>query len=78
MEIYEVIREARIKRGIEQPQVARVLGVSVNFVSLMERGESKIPLDKLWMLMKYYGLKKDAVVKIMVKTYRDFLNQELA
>lgn len=41
------IREIRVRKGLKQQVVAEHLGLSINGYSKMERGESKIPAERL-------------------------------
>lgn len=77
MKLAQYIKNARIYKGMTQKETAVKLGTSVVFVSLMESGESKIPLDKLRRLIKIYSLHKSEVVKLAVDEYEKLLLQEL-
>lgn len=77
MKLHEFIRNARTKAGVTQLQVANVLGVTVNFVSLMERGESAIPMDKLNFIMKFFGIRKESVIRIILKEHKAILMRDL-
>jgi transcriptional regulator with XRE-family HTH domain len=77
MKLAQYIKNARIYKGMTQKDTAVKLGTSVVFVSLMESGESKIPLDKLKKLIKIYSLHKSEVVKLAVDQYEKMLLQEL-
>lgn len=41
------IREIRVRKGLKQQVIAEHLGLSINGYSKMERGETKIPAERL-------------------------------
>ncbi|MGF6634160.1 transcriptional regulator with XRE-family HTH domain [Paraburkholderia sp. MM5496-R1] len=45
-----VVREERLARGISQEELAEKANLHRNFISLVERGQSKIALDSLFAL----------------------------
>ncbi|EEG07340.1 helix-turn-helix domain-containing protein [Pseudogulbenkiania ferrooxidans] len=45
-----VVREARLAKGWSQEELAERASLHRNFVSLVERGQSKIALDSLFFL----------------------------
>ena len=52
-----LVRNHRLARGFSQGDLAKKLGYTTpQFVSIMERGESKIPLDTLGELIVILGL----------------------
>ena len=77
MKLAQYIKNARIYKGMTQKDTAVKLGTSVVFVSLMESGESKIPLDKLKKLIDIYGMSKAKVVKLAICEYEKKLLEEL-
>lgn len=50
------LREHRKSIGFSQQEMAEHLNLSANFYGKIERGESKIPIDKLIFLCDEYGL----------------------
>lgn len=46
----QAVREARLKKGLSQEQLAEKANLHRNFISLIERGQSKIALDSLFAL----------------------------
>lgn len=46
----QVVREARLAKGLTQEALAEKANLHRNFVSLIERGQSKIALDSLFAL----------------------------
>lgn len=52
----ELLRSARLSRGLTQTDVARQLGVTVQAVSKLERGASKASFDRIHRLCQVLGL----------------------
>lgn len=77
MKLCQYIKNARTYVGMSQGEVASRLGTSVVFISLIESGKSKIPLDKLKMLIKIYKLHKNEVVNLAIDEYEKILLKEL-
>lgn len=50
------LRNLRTSNGYTMQAVANALGVSAQFISMVERGKSGISLSKLQKLMSFYGL----------------------
>lgn len=46
----QVVRRARLAKGLSQEELAEKANLHRNFVSLVERGQSKIALDSLFLL----------------------------
>lgn len=46
----QVVRRARLAKGLSQEELAEKASLHRNFVSLVERGQSKIALDSLFLL----------------------------
>lgn len=53
----KMLKEQRIKKGFSQAEAARKLGYETpQFISIMERGLSKVPMSALRKISKTYGL----------------------
>lgn len=48
------LRAARLNAGMTQTQAAEIAGVNIGTISRWERGETKIPVDKLSKLCAAY------------------------
>lgn len=71
LKIGQILKEARKKKGLTQRQVANKLGYgSVQFVSLFERGLSKIPYKTWKPLCEIVGISTKRLVKIDAEFYR--------
>jgi transcriptional regulator with XRE-family HTH domain len=65
------IRDARLKKGLTQLELAKALGYSSpQFVYLMERNVSKVPLDILGKLIVLLGLEEAAMMDILLSDFR--------
>lgn len=78
MEFSKLIKEYRVKSGLTQQQLSQKLGYSTpQFVSILERGLSKVPLNTLGQLIIHIGLPEKKVTKILVEEYQQYLKAEL-
>ncbi|MBI5068695.1 MAG: helix-turn-helix transcriptional regulator [Deltaproteobacteria bacterium] len=50
------LRSVRQNQGLSQETVARKAGISVSYISMLERGERTTPLDTLEALAKALGV----------------------
>lgn len=53
---YEKIREVREDRGLTQQEVARLLHIGQRTYSDYETGKTRIPLESVIVLAKYYDV----------------------
>lgn len=73
-----MIREARERKGLTQLELAKLLGYDTpQFVSLFERGLSKVPAEVLGKLVLILGIKEEAVVNQLVVQYEYNLRKEM-
>jgi cyanate lyase len=78
LELAKMIREAREKKGLTQWELAHKLGYeSMQFVSLMERGLSKVPRDKMKQLIEVLDLNKNKIKLLLMSSFKEQLNQDL-
>ncbi|RAA12348.1 helix-turn-helix domain-containing protein [Ralstonia pseudosolanacearum] len=52
----QVVREARLVKGLTQEALAEQADLHRNFVSLIERGQSKVALDSLFAIADALGM----------------------
>jgi transcriptional regulator with XRE-family HTH domain len=72
--VANLVREARVKSGLSQKDVARKFGwTSAQFVSNIERGLVRVPADKTKAYAKTIGLSHSALVDAMISEYRKTL-----
>lgn len=77
MTLAKYIKMERLERGLTQSQLAQKLEVNESFIGLMERGTSKIPLDKLKRLIKILKLNKAEVIRAVLNETERKLLEEL-
>jgi transcriptional regulator with XRE-family HTH domain len=59
----EDVREARIKAGLSQAQLAQRLGRTQQYVSLIESGQRRLPMEAMVLIMRALGLEIDIVTR---------------
>ena len=50
------LRELRLKRGMQQAELARQLGVSAAYLNLLEKGKRTVHLPLLWQALKLFSV----------------------
>ena len=74
----KLIREYRVKANLTQLDLANKLGYeSTQFVSLFERGLSKIPLNVLGQLIIILGIPEKKIMDNLLKAYESNLKTEI-
>ncbi len=71
------IQRARRQRGMTQEQMAERIGVSVGYVSQIERGYSKVSLDRLSEIAVELGCDMGELVSGTAPAKGDYLQGEL-
>ena len=61
MKYYERIREIREDHSMTQQQVADLLHIGQRTYSDYESGKTRIPIDSIMILAKYYNLSMDYI-----------------
>lgn len=59
----EDLRAARIAAGLSQAQLARRLGRSQQYVSLIESGRRRLPIEAMTMILRALGLELEIVTR---------------
>lgn len=78
-ELGMLVREYRQKAGMTQLDLANKLGYeSIQFVSLFERGLSKIPNKVIGKLVVILGIPEKKIVKTLIDVYATELNAEIS
>ena len=76
--IGKLIREKREQKELTQLQLAKMLGYETSqFVSLFERGLSKVPNDVLAKLIHLIGIDRHYIYKMMIEDYSQRIKKEL-
>ena len=73
------IKSYRVKSGLTQMDLARKLGYNTpQFVSLFERGLSKIPLETLGTILVFLKIPEKTVLGILVAGYEQEIRQKIS
>lgn len=77
-ELGQMVREYRLKADMTQLELANKLGYeSMQFVSLFERGLSKIPLKVIGKLVVILGIPEKKITKNLVDVYTTDVNAQI-
>ncbi|MBC7420045.1 MAG: helix-turn-helix transcriptional regulator [Bdellovibrio sp.] len=75
----QVIKEFRVKADLTQKELATKLGYSIpQFISLMENGHSKIPLNILGELISFLKIPEKMVVDLLLETYKKEAREQIS
>jgi transcriptional regulator with XRE-family HTH domain len=78
-EVGSYLRDHREKAGLSQMAASKALGYTTSqFLSNCERGVSSLPLDKLPILVKLYGMSRRQLIEFILKAQRSYLETELS
>lgn len=78
MNLGRLVKEHRTAKNMTQLDLSRELGyTSTQFVSLFERGLSKIPYSVIGKLVVILNLPENEIILSMVSTFGDDLEREL-
>jgi len=78
-ELGALIKEHRVRKNLTQLNLAEKLGYdSTQFVSLFERGLSKVPHNVLGQLIVILGIPEKKVLDTLMKAYEVNLKQEIS
>ena len=68
------IRELRNERGLRQEDLAEIINVSQQTISMLENGENSLPADLLIHLSKFFHVSADYILRLsdvrMITEYR--------
>lgn len=77
-EIGKFLRAKRIKAGMTQLEVSRLLGYdSMQFVSLFERGLSKVPMKALGQLSVIFGFSPFPILNQIIDAQKQEMKEEI-
>jgi transcriptional regulator with XRE-family HTH domain len=75
--INSFLKEARIKKGLTQGEIAKHLGLtSPQYISNIERGLCSASLETLLVLIQLYDLKATKVIDVLLADYRRTLEKK--
>lgn len=79
LKIGSIVRDYRTKAGLTQMELAEKLGYdSPQFVSLFERGFSKVPVDTLGQLISILGIPEKVVLGLLLSDYESEIKTKMA
>jgi transcriptional regulator with XRE-family HTH domain len=79
VELGQLVREHRMEKKMTQLELAQKLGYnSTQFVSLFERGMSKVPINTLGQLIVVLGIPEKKVTQILIGAYRTQVMDEIS
>ncbi len=79
LELGGLIRAYRIKSNLTQLDLSKMLGYdTTQFVSLFERGLSKVPLNTLGKLIVILGIPEKKITDSLIRAYRENLQNEIS
>lgn len=76
--IGERLKKARIEKGYTQEQLAEKIDVSVAFLSRVERGNSKVNLNRLNQLCDLLEISEGDILTGVGSTSNNYLNEEFS
>jgi transcriptional regulator with XRE-family HTH domain len=72
------LREARLKKNMEQKQVAAKIGLGqAQYISNVENGKAAVSIKSLRKLVKHYGISKQQVSKMIGKSIEKYYLEQL-
>lgn len=78
IEIGQTVRNFREKKNMTQLDLARILGYETSqFVSLFERGLSKVPMEVLGQLVIILGIPEKHFKAILLKDFESEINAKI-
>ncbi len=78
VELGNLVKDYRSKRGITQLELSEKLGYDTpQFISIIERGLAKTPLNVLGQLIVILGIPERRITKLLTEAYLEEVHQEL-
>jgi len=75
--IGEYLKEKRIKKGLSQIDVAKVLDCKSQFISNWERGLCTPPWDYLKTIVRMYGISEKEIMEFLIKEHERMVRKNL-
>lgn len=77
-ELGKLVKEYRLKKGYTQLELSERLGYDTpQFVSIMERGLAKIPLNVIGQLIALLGIPEKKVTALLLDAYKKNMVKEI-
>lgn len=74
----QIIKEYRQKTGMTQMDLAQKLGYDIpQFISLMENGHSKVPLNVLGQIISYLSIPERVIMESLLDAYEKEAKQQI-
>lgn len=71
-ELAKVVKEFRIKKGMTQLELSEKLGYETpQFISIMERGLAKIPLNVIGQLVVILEVPEKKITRLLIEAYKE-------
>lgn len=78
LELGRLIKEYRVKKNLTQLDLSLKLGYDTpQFVSILERGMAKVPLNVVGQLIVLLGIPEKKITKILATAYLAEMNRQL-
>ena len=79
VDIGMMVRDYREKKGLTQLELAKALGYETSqFVSLFERGLSKVPVEVMGQLVVILGIPEKHFKSILLKEFESEINSRIS
>ncbi len=73
-EIGSVLSRQRKRVGLSQADIAKAMGyVNINFISMLEAGKSKIPVNRIDDLVDAYQMNPEFILVVLYSQYPEYL-----
>lgn len=66
-----ILREARERAGLRRDYVARKLNISYDHMGLIERGKSKLDIEKIEALANLYNKSYEEMARVALETFKE-------
>ena len=73
--IADMIRKARLKKGMSQLDLAKSVNTSLQFIWIIEHGRSKVPLATIGPLCDILELPKRKIYLLLLNEFKDELDE---
>jgi transcriptional regulator with XRE-family HTH domain len=78
-ELGKLVKEYRVKKGFTQLELSEKLGYDTpQFVSIMERGLAKLPLNVIGQLIVLLGIPEKKITALLLEAYRKNMHKEIS
>lgn len=78
LELGHLVKDYRSKKGLTQLELSEKLGYDTpQFVSIIERGLAKVPLNVLGQLIVLLGIPERKVTKLLTVAYQNEVQKEI-